>query len=195
MDFEEAGVVPETRWTDARHIAQLPTRHSSVSGDDAITNDDDVQRTTMSDATLEEFWNRMESVQAGHTASVAQFPAGLFDSRSLLSKLSDPFATSSLLCSAAKAPDPQSRILGITRWFLSGLCTRTAGLPLLPVMGEVYRCSFNPSVAAMDDDDSFENRTFVLCEQVCMNECIRACPRTHPPAQCFLFALVCLKKT
>lgn len=137
----------------------------SASTHDPIAIGLECQRTTVSDAALEDFWKRMESTVAGQDAGMKSFPAGLIDSQSLLGKLADPFTMSSLLADAAKAPDANGRIIGITRWFLAGLCTRTPGIPILPVVGEVYRCAFNPSLAA-ENAGTFQNRTFVLCEQV-----------------------------
>eukprot|EP00038_Savillea_parva_P008764 m.179035 g.179035 ORF g.179035 m.179035 type:complete len:761 (-) comp14667_c0_seq1:202-2484(-) len=189
LDFEIAGVVTETRWANMN--SRAPTRiNSFTSGSgDPIPASTVHQRTTISDAALTDFWNRMGSVTSGTESTMKHFPAGMIDSQSLLSKLADPFAMSSMLADAARAPEPNDRIIGITRWFLAGLCTRTAGVPILPALGEVYRCAFNPSSIA-DENETFGNRTFVLCEQVADNPPTSALVATNREAGWCLYGSV-----
>eukprot|EP00036_Acanthoecidae_sp_10tr_P012029 CAMPEP_0182918310 /NCGR_PEP_ID=MMETSP0105_2-20130417/2012_1 /TAXON_ID=81532 ORGANISM="Acanthoeca-like sp., Strain 10tr" /NCGR_SAMPLE_ID=MMETSP0105_2 /ASSEMBLY_ACC=CAM_ASM_000205 /LENGTH=744 /DNA_ID=CAMNT_0025055381 /DNA_START=99 /DNA_END=2330 /DNA_ORIENTATION=+ len=164
LDLEAEGGIPETRWHE--HGGKARQSLGMVVPD--LSEGLECQRSTISDSALTEFWKRMQGVKAGDVATMASFPAGVMDSRSLLSKLADPFSVSSLLGEAAQASTPHDRILGVTKWFLAGLATRSSGIPILPAMGEVYRCAFNPSAAAMDAN-TFRNRTFVVCEQVAAN--------------------------
>jgi hypothetical protein len=97
-----------------------------------------------------------------------EVPSELLEAESSLALLSEKFHHCYILNETAKLENPETRFLGVLKWFFSGFCRKPDGpkLPGMPVEGAVFRCSFdNPTATASPD----YGRVMLVSEQVTHN--------------------------
>ncbi|PXF47909.1 Oxysterol-binding protein-related protein 5 [Gracilariopsis chorda] len=85
----------------------------------------------------------LTSVKPGADVTNINLPASILDPVSTLEKAKKSMQRGELLQDLCAASDPESRMLNVIRFNLSGLAKERFGKkPYNPVLGEVYRCAF-----------------------------------------------------
>lgn len=147
QELARSNAVPETQYTvSKRALGSKPgaeiTRHTLEM----------IQSTSL--------WQELGNACQGDVIPHKDVPVVLLSNRSSLESMTDPYAFGHLLRDAADKEGPIKRMLGVTQWVLASMTCRSDGakLPLGPVLGEAFRCSY--------EIGSVANRTFVLAEQV-----------------------------
>eukprot|EP00741_Cyanophora_paradoxa_P002845 tig00000640_g2761.t1 len=111
----------------------------------------------------------ISQLRVGMDLSRVPLPTFILEPRSILEKLTDFLTHSDLLLRASEAEDPLQRLIGVTRWYLSGWHLRPKGVkkPYNPILGEVFRCKY--------EHGPKDGTTVCVAEQV----------SHHPPVSAF----------
>eukprot|EP00727_Mastigamoeba_balamuthi_P005642 m51a1_g1698 putative C-tail anchored protein, PH and oxysterol-binding protein domain (1024) ;mRNA; f:483968-488325 len=117
----------------------------------------------------------MKQLRPGIDLSRVTLPTHILEPRSFLEKTTDYFAHIELLSQAVRQKDPMSRLLGITKWYMSGyyIMPKTPKKPYNPILGETFRCMWDHG--SLPEDPTVRSRSYLVCEQV----------SHHPPVSAF----------